>query len=145
QWDAKASDGTEFPVVIYHVAATPCPVIPGQGNFLRCAREVRKAADLGGAFPGTKESHVKIANLGAEDRREPGPAPKAAPEKKSADKGDKDAEMSGPPEGPAAPSSVADQIKALLGLPPETNDETLVATIKQLCDDQGQDGGVPVG
>ena len=35
-----ASTGELFDAVIVHVAATPCPVIPGQTNFVRLAKEV---------------------------------------------------------------------------------------------------------
>src|SRR5581483_8822070 len=39
-WDARASSGEAFEAVLEHVCGTPCPVIPGQSNFVRMAREV---------------------------------------------------------------------------------------------------------
>src|SRR5581483_5069317 len=38
-WDARASSGETFEAVLEHVCGTPCPVIPGQTNFVRLARE----------------------------------------------------------------------------------------------------------
>ena len=40
-WDARASTGEVFEAVLEHVCGTPCPVIPGQSNFVRLAREAR--------------------------------------------------------------------------------------------------------
>ncbi|HZV03018.1 MAG TPA: hypothetical protein VFF73_40300 [Planctomycetota bacterium] len=40
-WDARASSGEAFEAVLEHVCGTPCPVIPGQTNFVRLAREIQ--------------------------------------------------------------------------------------------------------
>jgi hypothetical protein len=174
QWGAKASDGTEFPVVIYHVAATPCPVIPGQGNFQKYAKEL----SMGGNASATRTTATTTtAELGAEDRREGNPkkyeptagAPEGETERpegaaladgagKTKQDGDDSDEHSSDdtlsaegdddelPAGDEAESApgLMGQIKSALGLAADAADETVLEAIKQLCQMADNDGGVPV-
>ena len=120
QWNALSSTGEAFDVVIVHVAATPCPVIPNQQNFVPLAREGRMA------------ENQKPADEDAESK------------KKDEPNDDEPAELAG------EPSSSADQVleraRELLGLPEDADAAAFLKALSEaLADDEEEiaDGGAP--
>ena len=117
QWGALSSTGEVFDVVIVHVAATPCPVIPNQQNFVPLARE------------GRVDANEK-------------PAEEAADEKRNKD--DDSTELADEPS--SSPEQVLAKARELMGLPEDADSAAFLKALSEaLADDEEEaaDGGVP--
>jgi hypothetical protein len=116
QWNALSSTGEKLEAVIVHVAATPCPVIPKQQNFVPLAREVRM-----------------------EETEKP------QAEKKSADEDAAEtAVLEGEPKSDAG--AVLSKAKTLLGLPEDADATAFLRALSDaLADDEDEvaEGTVP--
>jgi hypothetical protein len=114
----RSSSGEQFPGgVVFHVAATPQPVIPGQSNFVRLSYEA------GGEDPENGEPMDPKAKTPAGADAKGQVPPMAAT--------------------PVPSDAVVAAIRQELGLPPDADQGSIVDAIRQLCadeDEEGEDG-----
>ncbi len=109
RFDVNASTGEHFDAVIVHVAATPAPVIPGQDNFVRLARELDAATDAQEETPMNEEPVVDQAS--------------AVPE---------EAEETTPEEEETPTGSVIDQIRSILQLPADADEPAIIDALRRV-------------
>lgn len=142
--DVTASTGDHFEEVLLHVAATPQPVIPGQGNFIKLAREedtMEKKQRLIKLLEraGLKDipevlldafSRGVVLQDDTEEKVDEAVAGGAPPEEAVANVFQEEEEQL--QSGPITP----EELKALLGLPPEAQEGDIIETVRAMLTPQ---------